>query len=86
MNRKGTYGKLMAFSDEYEATLDKVRAARTIEEKKRALRKLNRIYYVDDTLGRTGFKTSNAVYIQDYVRDSGLESAIFTPERKWLSK
>ena len=86
MNRKGTYGKLMAFSDEYEATLDQVRAARTLEEKKSALQKLNRIIYLDDALGRGTYITSNASFIQDYVHDSGLDSLIPSPEITWLSK
>jgi peptide/nickel transport system substrate-binding protein len=86
LNRKGAFGKLMAFSDRYEAALDKVRKARTLEEKKDALRKLNRIFYVDDALGRVGYMTSDQVYVQDYVHDSGFTTGIFTPETTWISK
>jgi peptide/nickel transport system substrate-binding protein len=86
MNRKGLYGKLMAFSDAYEAALDEVRGARTIDDKKKALQKLNRILYVDDCLGRNGYMTGDYIFLKDHVHDSGLETSIYTPEITYLKK
>jgi ABC-type transport system substrate-binding protein len=85
MNRGGSYGKLMAFSDEYENMFKKVTAATTLEEKKDKLRKLNRILYIDDALGRNGYMTGNFVFLKDRVQDSGLESEVYTPEVAYVT-
>ena len=86
MNRRGSSGKMSAFSDEYEAQLDKVRAARTIDDKKSALRKLSYILYIDDCLGRNGYMNGLYVFLNDFVKDSGLEKSIPSPEITWISK
>ena len=86
MDRAGQYGKMINFSDNYEAAIARLKSATTMDQKIKAIQDIYQITYVDDCYGRTAWAMPNHAYMADTVHDSGLESTLYTPETAYLSK
>jgi len=85
-NDKGTYKNVMVFSDGYLAQLQEMRNAKTKEEKDSLIRALGRKLTVEECLFRQMYAVPNAIFLQEYVHESGMERTVdgITPQTTWL--
>ena len=86
MCRAGQYGKMINFSDNYEAAITRLKSATTLADKNKAIQDIYQICDVDDCYGRCAWAMPNYVFMADNVHDSGLDSMLYTPETAYLSK
>ena len=83
----GQMNRMMNFSDEYQAVVDKVQNAATEAESAQYIGEAIRKLSVDECLYRVMFIQNNVCYLQDDVVDSGLESNnYYTPEIAYIKK
>lgn len=79
-------GKTMIYTDEYMDLLDAASAAKSWEEKAELGKQFAYRATMVDCIYRNVYNNGNNVYIQDYLRDSGVEDGTLTPERTWFDK
>lgn len=86
MCKAGQYGKMINFSDAYQAAITRLQSATTQLDKIKALQDIYRIDYVDESYGRTAWAISQNIFISDKVHNSGLDSMLYTPELAYKTK
>jgi len=79
-------GKTMTYTDEYMELMDAAGKAKTWEEKAELGRQLAYRATMIDCIYRNVYINGSNVYIQDYLRGSGVENNTLTPECTWLDK
>ena len=72
-------GKTMIYTDEYMDLLDAASAAKSWEEKAELGKQFAYRATMVDCIYRNVYNNGNNVYIQDYLRDSGVEDGTLTP-------
>jgi ABC-type transport system substrate-binding protein len=86
-NRNGQLSKFISYSDNYQAAVGRLQAATTLDEKKSALKDINRYNYVEDCYGRCTYEMPHFIYLNSKVHDSGLETNVYySPEITYLTK
>ena len=79
-------GKTVVFTDEYQNLLDQTAKAKSWEEKAELGKKMAYQATVVDCFYRNIYNSGSNVYMQDYLKGSGVENSTLTPEITWLDK